>query len=75
MTKEEALNRTKAKFTNLLDNKVLSSATVSSIIGYYEGLLTNQPQQTPVQPSGIMRNFINEQVRDMEDDDPYYSEW
>lgn len=35
MTKAEALQKTRERFTNLLDGKVLPNATVTSIINYY----------------------------------------
>ena len=41
MTKEEALAKTKEKFTNLLDGDILPGVSVGEIISYYESQLDN----------------------------------
>ena len=39
MTKEEALKKTRDKFTNLLDGDILPRYSVRDIINYYETLM------------------------------------
>jgi hypothetical protein len=67
MTKEQALSKTKSKFTNLMDGKVLSNVSVSTIINYYESLLVGQKPTPSMSPSNIESNFIEAEV--------FYLEW
>jgi hypothetical protein len=46
MTKEEALKKTKDKFTNLIDNCIKSGTSVYSIISYYEDLIAVSNRST-----------------------------
>jgi hypothetical protein len=47
MTKEEALEKTRKKFTNLFDGDILPRTSVGKIISYYESLIAgNKPVVT-----------------------------
>ena len=70
MTKEEALSKTKAKFTNLLDGKTLPNISVSSVIEYYESLLNDNPISVNEPLSNIDINFLEAAIDEMEQD--YY---
>jgi hypothetical protein len=69
MTKEQALDKTIRRFTNLLDGKVVSNISVSSVIKYYEALLDNQPTPVITRSSGILDNFIEEDIKEYEEDE------
>lgn len=74
MTKEQALSKTISRFTNLLDGKVSSNVSVSTIISYYESLCNSAPTNVQAPVSGIMSNFIEEEIKEYEqeyDDLPY----
>lgn len=62
MTKEEALRKTQDRFTNLLDGKVSSNVSVSTIINYYEDLLVDSKPTPSTVLSGIDQNFVEEEV-------------
>jgi hypothetical protein len=67
MTKEQALKKTQDRFTNLMDGKVLSNATVYVIINYYETLLAgSKPKVSTV--SNIERNFIEADIQALQND-------
>ena len=62
MTKEQALRKTQDRFTNLLDGKVSSNASVSTIIKYYEDLLVDKKPTPSTKLSGIEKNFVEEEM-------------
>lgn len=62
MTKEQALRKTQDRFTNLLDGKVSSNVSVSTIIKYYEDLLIDKKTTTSTKLSGIEQNFVEEEM-------------
>ena len=72
MNKKTALEKTSSKFTNLLDGKVLPSATVSGIIEYYENLLEGKPTTVRKPMGNIESNFLEDEIDYMHGDD--YSE-
>jgi len=72
MNKKTALEKTSSKFTNLLDGKVLPSATVSGIIEYYENLLEGKPTTVRKPIGNIESNFLEDEIDYMHGDD--YSE-
>lgn len=67
MTREEALKKTREKFTNLLDGTVLPSATVTSIINYYETLVEKNVAPVVKHSSGILDNFMEEEIKEYEE--------
>lgn len=74
MTKSEALEKTCKRFTNLLDGKVLSNATVSSIISYYESLVEKNTAPPVERSCGIMDNFREAEIQQyIDDNDEWYS--
>lgn len=73
MTKQYALSKTQKKFTNLMDGKVVSHATVSSIIDYYESMLSNTPAPKTNRLSGIEQNFIEDEINEYITDED--NEW
>lgn len=62
MTKEQALRKTQDRFTNLLDGKVSSNVSVSTIIKYYEDLLVDKKPTPSTKLSGIEQNFVEEEI-------------
>jgi hypothetical protein len=73
MTRAEALKKTRERFTNLLDGKVLPDATVTSIISYYETLVAKNVSPTVNRSSGIMDNFREAEIQQYEsDNDEWY---
>lgn len=71
MTKEEALKKTKNKFTNLIDNCVKSGTSVHSIISYYEDLIADKKPSYKAPVSGIEANFMEDEINDIND---YYDD-
>jgi hypothetical protein len=71
MTKAEALQKTRERFTNLLDGKILPRYSVTDIIKYYEALLTQNPAPVINRGSGIVDNFMEEHIKEFEDEDDY----
>ena len=67
MTKQEALEKTSRKFTNLMDGKVIPNVGVRTIVDYYESLLANNPIQIK-STSGIEANFIEDMATQYEED-------
>jgi hypothetical protein len=61
MTKQEAIEKTKRRFTNLMDGKVVSNVSVATIINYYESLLNDQ-LATVESSSHFINNFVEEAV-------------
>jgi len=72
MDKNLALLRTHDRFTNLIDGKVLSKASVTDIIDYYESLLADQPKVPELPASGIMQNFIEDDIQDQLNEADYW---
>lgn len=62
MTKEQALRKTQDRFTNLLDGKVRSGISISTIIKYYEDLLVDKKPTPPKVLFGIEKNFVKEEM-------------
>lgn len=71
MDKITALIQTRSKFTNLLDGKVLPTATVTGIISYYESLIADEKPVTHKPTSGIIANFMEDEFNEMLDEDDY----
>ena len=73
MTKEEALKKTRDKFTNLLDGSISPKATVHSVISYYESLIAGQKPSYKAPISNIEANFMEDEINDfIIDEDQYY---
>ncbi len=68
MTKEEALFKTKMRFTNLMDGKVIPTLSVKTIIDYYELLIKDEPIEVKT-TSNFVQNFIEEDIKHMSDSD------
>lgn len=71
MTKEQAAKYTIKRFTNLIDGKVLSFTSVGAILNYYEGLLHGF-KQVPQHKSGIVNNFEEECIKELEEEAANY---
>ena len=71
MTKEEALLKTKQRFTNLMDGSVIPKAGITTIIYYYESLLIDK---TPVvkSTSNIETKFQEEEFQEMLNEADYW---
>lgn len=72
MTRAEALKKTREKFTNLLDGKVLPNATITEIILYYETLVIKNIAPVVKLNSGIIDNFREAEIKQYEEDN---DEW
>jgi hypothetical protein len=76
--KEQALQKTINKFTNLIDGKVNSNVAVATIIKYYEiqlGIISNQ-EQINIPTSNITQCFFEEDIKQIErEQDDYYEEF
>jgi hypothetical protein len=68
MTKEEALKKTKDKFTNLIDNCIKSGTSVYSIISYYEDLIADQKPSYKAPISNIEANFMEDEIDEFIDE-------
>ncbi len=66
MTKEEALEKTRKKFTNLFGGDILPGVSVGKIISYYESLIKNEEPDHTMPIGGIERNFREEEIKDDE---------
>jgi hypothetical protein len=66
MTKEEALEKTRKKFTNLFDGDILPRVSVGKIISYYESLIKDEKPDDTMPIGGIERNFLEEEIQDDE---------
>ena len=66
MTRAEALKKTKEKFTNLLDGKVLPYVGITEIILYYETLVAKNVAPTVSRSSGILDNFKEAEIQEYE---------
>ena len=71
MTRAEALKKTREKFTNLIDGKVLPHVGITEIIIYYETLVAKNVAPTVNRSSGILDNFREEQVKEYEEDNNF----
>ena len=71
MTRAEALKKTRERFTNLIDGKVLPHIGITEIILYYETLVAKNVAPTVSQSSGILDNFREEQVKEYEQENEY----
>ena len=67
MTKEQAQKDTIKRFTNLIDGKVLSYASVATILNYYE-LLLKDVKVDVLYNDGITQNFNEECIRELENE-------
>ena len=72
MTKEEALKKTKNKFTNLIDNSVKSGVSVHSIISYYEDLIVGQKPSYKAPMSNIEANFMEHRISEFVENEENY---
>ena len=76
--KEQALQKTINKFTNLIDGKVNSNVSVATIIKYYEiqlGIISSQ-EQINIPKSNITQCFFEEDIKQIErEQDDYYEEF
>jgi hypothetical protein len=71
MTRAEALKKTRERFTNLIDGKVLPHVGITEIILYYETLVAKNVAPTVSQSSGILDNFREAQIQQYEEDNNY----
>ena len=58
------------RFTNLLDGSIISSASVSQIIEYYEAQLRNAPIAVKTNCS-ITNNFLDAQIAEYEEENEF----
>jgi hypothetical protein len=71
MTRAEALKKTRERFTNLIDGKVLPHVGITEIILYYETLVAKNVAPTVSRSSGILDNFREEQAKEYEQENEY----
>jgi hypothetical protein len=71
MTKEQALKKTKSKFTNLIDGKIIPGYSVGEIISHYESLIKTGKATTRTRDS-IMARFLDEEINEEIDDSYEY---
>jgi hypothetical protein len=69
MTRAEALKKTRERFTNLIDGKVLPHVGITEIILYYETLVAKNVAPTVNRSSGILDNFREEQAKEYEQEE------
>ncbi len=62
-----AKQATISRFTNLLDGSIIPSASVSTIIDYYEAKLRNV-SITVKQNCSITNNFLDEEINEYDED-------
>jgi len=73
MTKEEALEITQKKFTNLFDGDILPGVSVGKIISYYESLISGKIPGFTDRECNILMAFKEAETKDLMDDlDNYY---
>ncbi len=75
MTKEEALEKTRKKFTNLLDGDIIPRTSVGKIISYYESLIAGNKPVVTDRDCNITRAFHEASNYDMMDDLDEYYDW
>lgn len=68
MNSKRALEKTKNKFTNLIDGSVKHGVTVAQIIDYYEGCKSGKKISTRRELGNIEQCFMEEQIRDWENE-------
>ena len=66
MTPEEALYKTKKKFTNLIGGDILPGVSVSEIISYYESLIAGDKPVVNDRDCNITKSFLEEEIEDVE---------
>lgn len=67
MTKAEALEKTKVRFTNLIDGTVRNGVSVSKIISHYESLLNEgKPSSSNSVMGNIEKCFLEADIKDIE---------
>ena len=66
MTKEEALEMTQKKFTNLFDGDILPRTSVGKIISYYESLIAGNKPVVTDRECNITKSFLEEEIQDDE---------
>lgn len=71
MTRAEALKKTRERFTNLIDGKVLPHVGITEIILYYETLVAKNVAPTVNRSSGILDNFQEAQLKEYEQENEY----
>jgi hypothetical protein len=71
MTRAEALKKTRERFTNLIDGKVLPYVGITEIILYYETLVAKNVAPTVTRSSGILDNFREAEIQEYEEDNNF----
>jgi hypothetical protein len=71
MNKLEAIAQTQKRFTNLMDGKVIPSASVIDIIIYYEHLIDSNPAEVKYM-SNIERNFEEQYIEEQLSEADYW---
>ena len=71
MTRLEAIAQTQKRFTNLMDGKVIPSASVIDIIIYYENLLETSKAEIKYM-SNIEKNFALQEAQELLDEADYW---
>ena len=66
MTPEEALYKTRKKFTNLVGGDILPGVSVSEIISYYESLIAGDKPVVTDRDCNITKSFLEEEIQDDE---------
>ena len=66
MTPEEALYKTKKKFTNLAGGDILPRVSVGEIISYYESLIAGNKPVVTDRECNITKSFLEEEIQDDE---------
>ena len=74
MTPEEALYKTKLKFTNLVGGDILPGYSVSEIISYYESLIAGDKPSSSNKDCNITKQFTEDEIDEFTDlyIDDYY---
>jgi len=68
MTREQAIQKTTDKVTNLYDGSILSKYSVRDIIDYYESLINNQVPVIKKVTGNIEDNFQEDYFRELENE-------
>ena len=71
MNRLEAISQTQKRFTNLMDGKVIPSASVIDIIIYYENLLETSKAEIKYM-SNIEKNFALQEAQELLDEADYW---
>jgi hypothetical protein len=72
MTREQAIQKTTDKVTNLYDGSILSKYSVRDIIDYYEAIKNDQVRVIKNTPGNIESNFQEDNFRELEDEQDFY---